>query len=198
MANLFDKAKQSAPKKAEKHEVVDIPEIESSVAKMVELNAKIAELEAEKAILDSEIREAGKDAMIKLYNTKKSFPGTLKVKAGETSFQFISQDRYKKIDEDRFALLAKTYGSAIVEEETVYSFNTAILMKHMDHISELLMGSEQLSTSEKESLLESETSFVVKKGTINQLFSFKTVKNNVETIIEDIQPIFAIKSVQKD
>jgi len=197
MANLFDKAKKTASKKVtEKHEVVELPKLEKTISEMVKLNAQIAELEARKEILDTEMREAGKESMVALYNNKKSFPGTLKIKAGKTNFQFITSDRYKKIDEERFNELAKTYGQNIVEEETVFSFNTAILMKHMDHISDLLMGSKKLSQEDKDNLLSSETSYSVKKGALKELFEFKGVKT-VDAIIDDIQPIFSIKSVQE-
>lgn len=195
--NMFDKAKKTgAKKKVEKHEVVNLPNLEENVSKLAELNAKIAELEAERATLDGEVREAGKEAMINLYNKKKAFPGTLKVVAGAASFQFITSDRYKKIDEDRYNELAEEYSEELVEENTKFSFNTTILMKHMDHISELLMNSKKISDEDKEMLLESETSYTVKKGTIKELFSH--VDDNVEGIIEDIQPVFSIKSVQKD
>lgn len=198
MANIFDKAKKAEPKKAEKHEIVNLPALEKSLSEMAEIDVKMAELEARRAILDSEVRDAGKEAMIDLYNKKRSFPGTLKIVAGKMNFQFITQDRYKKIDEERSAELVKTYGENIVEEETIYSFNTAILMKHMDHISELLMGSKKLSEEDKENLLTSETTYAVKKGTLKDLFTFKTVKKSVEGIIEDIQPIFNVKSIQKE
>jgi len=194
--NLFEAAKSNSTKKAvEKHEIVNRPDLAETVSKMAELNAKIAAMEAERDILDSQLREAGKDAMINLYNAKKAFPGTLKVVAGEGNYMFITSDRYKKIDEEQFNELAKTYGKEIVEETTVFSFNTAILMKHMEHISDLLMGSKKLSDDDKANLLTSETSYTVKKGTINQLFSFKGVKK-VDGIVEDIQPVFSIKSVK--
>lgn len=194
--NLFEKAKKSGTtKKVEKHEIVTRPDLEDSLSRMAEINAKLAELEAEKSTIDGEVREAGKEEMIKLYNSKKSFPGTLKVIAGKMSFQFITSDRYLKIDADRFEELSETYGEEIVEEATKFSFNTAILMKHMDHVSELLMNSKKLSDEDKENLLESETSYTVKKGTIKELMKFG---KDVEPVIEDIQPVFSIKSVQKD
>ena len=192
---MFDKAKKtSSKKKVENHEVVDLPSIEKDLTKLSNLNAQIAELEAEKAILDSTVREAGKDAMIALYKAKKSFPGTLKVISGAMSFMFITADRYKKIDEDRFNELTEEYSTKLVEENTTFSFNTAILMKYMDHISEILMKSKKLSDEEKENLLESETSYLVKKGTIKELYSHT---NKIDDMIDDIQPVFSIKAVQK-
>lgn len=197
-ANIFDKAKsKGTSKKAENHEVVILPKLEKSLSRMEEINKKIAELEAEKAILDTEVRDAGKESMIKLYNGKKRFPGTLKIEAGQMSYQFITSDRYKKIDEERFDELSEKYGEEIVEENTTYSFNTKILLKHMDHISKLLMGSKELSDEDKDNLLESDTSYVVKKGTIKDLFLI-TKDEDVSEIIEDIQPIFSIKSIKRD
>jgi len=64
----------------------------------------------------------------------------------------------------------------------------------MDHISEILMKSKKLSDEEKENLLESETSYLVKKGTIKELYSHT---NKINDIVDDIQPIFSIKAVQK-
>jgi hypothetical protein len=58
------------------------------------------------------------------------------------------------------------------------------------------MNSKKLSAEDKENLLESETSFSVKKGAIKELFSFEGVKEDVGQIVEDIQPVFSIKSVQ--
>ena len=195
--NMFDNAKQKkATAKKETHEIVNLPEIEDSVLKIIELNAKIAELEAERETVDSEIREKGKDAFIKLYEERKKFPGTLKVVAGSANFQFITSDRYKKIDEDGFEELSEKYGDEIVSEETKFSFNTAILMKHKDHISNLLMNSKVLSEADKENLLESEITYTVKKGVIKDLFSF--IKKGVNSIVADIQPVFSIKSVQKN
>jgi len=192
--NIFETAKKVNSKKSEKHEIVELPHLEDSLSKLMEINAKIAELEAEKSILDNEIREAGKESLIDVYNKKRKFPGTLKIIAGKLSFLFITSDKYKKIDEERYDELSSKYGENIVEEETVFSFNTAILMKHMQHISDILMSSKKLTDEEKENLIVRETYYSVKKGAINDLFSFKNV-NDVAEIIEDIQPIFSVKSV---
>jgi len=193
MANLFDKAKKGATaKKAETHEVVILPSLETDVTALAKLKIEIDSLSAKAAIHDSNIRVAGREAMIDFYQNKKRFPGSLKIQAGKGSFLFITSDKYKMLDEDRFMELASEYGEDLVEEKTVYSFNTAILEKHMDHISEILMKSKELSDHEKEELLTSKTSYSVKKGTIKNVLS---VCDNVEKVIEDIQPVFSIKNV---
>jgi hypothetical protein len=193
MANLFDKAKTGAvAKKAEKHEVVALPSLEADVIALAKLKTQMDGLAAKASVHDANIRTAGKEAMIDFYQTKKRFPGTLKIIAGKASYNFITSDRYKMLDEDRFMELASEYGKDLVEEATVYSFNTKILENHMDHISGLLMKSKELSDQEKEDLLTSKTSYAVKKGTIKDIL---TVCENVEHIVEDIQPVFSIKNV---
>ncbi len=193
---MFDKAKKgTAAKKAENHEIVNLPELEKDIKALSKLKVDIAGLEAKASIHDSNIRVAGKEAMVQFYQDKKRFPGTLKIVGGAGSFQFITSDRYKILDVDRFNELAGTYGEELVEETTTYSFNTKILEKHMDHISKLLMGSKNLTDAEKEDLLTSKTAYTVKKGTIKDVL---TISEDVESLIEDIQPVFSIKNVKVD
>jgi len=198
MANLFDKTKKATvKKKIDKHEVVRDDSMEPDLKKLVELNEKIAALDAERKMLDSDVRDIAKSLMIEYYNKKKKFPGTLKVVGGKYTFSFITADRYKKLDMDRFDELSNKYGSDLVEETIKYVFNTEILEKHMDHISDLILNSKKLSESDKEELLEAETSFTVKKGTIKDLFDIPGVIT-VNEIIEDIQPVFSIKAIKED
>jgi len=192
--NMFAKAKTgAAKKKVENHEVIALPNLESDVIALAKFKVDIAALQAKASVHNANIQIAGKEAMIQFYTDKKRFPGTLKIQAGKASFQFITSDRYKMLDEDRFMELAGEYGEDLVEEATTYSFNTKILEKHMDHISKLLMRSKILTDTEKEDLLISKTAFSIKKGTIKDVLN---VCSNVEQVIEDIQPVYSIKNVK--
>lgn len=195
MANLFDKAKATgATKKVEKHEVVNMPQFTETLKSIEEIDVQMAELQAKRELLDSEIREAGKEAMVKLYNSKQAFPGTLKIVAGERSFQFITADRYIKLDVDRFNELIENYGSELVEENTRYFFNNAILEKHQDVISDLIQNCTKISQEDKDNLLESETSFSIKKGTLSNLANLaKTFKSTIDNLVAEIRPVFMVK-----
>jgi len=193
MANLFETAKKTTTRKAKVETVVSRPDLKSTLLKMIEVNEKLAAYESLKAELDETIREAGKFEMIKLYNKTKKFPGTIKITTNDAEFQFITSDRYKKIDEDRFDELSEKYGSDIVESETKYSFNTEVLLKNMDVINELLSNSDKISDDDKANLLEATTSYTVKKGTISNLTS---IGGSIEDIIDDIQPVFSVKGVK--
>ena len=195
MANLFDKAKATgATKKVEKHEVVNMPQFTQTLEVINDIDIQIAELQAKRELLDSEIREAGKEAMLKLFNQKKAYPGTLKIVAGERSFQFITMDKYIKVDADRFNELNATYGSEVVEENTRYFFNNAILEKHQDTISDLIQNCTKISQEDKDLLITSETNYSIKKGTLANLAKLAgEFKTTIENMVEAVRPIFMVK-----
>ena len=201
MANLFDKSKVTTTiKKVEKHEVVTIAKTyEKDLVRMVEIDAKLAELaelEAERATLDSGIREEAKTAMMKLYATKNAFPGTLKVIAGKKSFMFITSDKYIKIDEDRAKELKRTYGKDVVTETTVFILNSILVAKYAQVLSDLIMGSKKISADDKEKLIESTTTWTVAKGMIEKLRNATFARFNINQLIEDIKPIFSVKAIK--
>lgn len=200
MANLFAAAKENGSTKAkvEKHEVVEMPQFTKTLAQLEDIDAKMAELTAKRAILDGEIREAGKDAMVKLYEEKGAFPGTLKIVAGERSFQFITSDKYLKVDKDRYAELVEMFGPEIAEENTRYFFNNAILEKYQDVISDMILKNKKIAAEDKAKLIESETTYTVKKGTISNLATMaKKYKADIQRMIEEVKPIFSVKITSK-
>jgi hypothetical protein len=200
MTNLFDKAKETGTSKikVEKHEIVEMPQFTKTLAQLESIDTQMAELAAKREILDSEIREAGKDKMIELYQNKGSFPGTLKIVAGERSFLFMTSDKYLKVDKDRYAELVEMFGQEVAEEKTRYFFNNAILEKYQEVISDMILKNKKIADEDKAKLIESETTYTVKKGTINNLVTLaKKMKSNVQRMIEEIRPIFSVKITQK-
>ena len=196
MANLFDKSKEKATsKKVDKHEVVEIAKrFEGDLKRMAEIDIAMAALEAEKATLDSGVSEAGKTAMIDLYNKKSSFPGSIKMVAGLRSFLFITTDKYLKIDEDRAKELSETYGEEVVTEKTVFTLNPTLVEKYSQVLSDLIIHSKKISDQDKENLIESNTSWTVTKGMIDKLRNATFAKFNLSTLIEDLRPIFSVKA----
>jgi len=176
--------------------LINLPNIKKELTELYNLDNKIADLVSKRETMYSFVYNVAKESMIELYNSNKCFPGTITVVSGNMNFKFITSDNYKKIDKDRFNELVDLYGSQVVEEQTIISFNNYILLKHKEHISKLIMGSKQLSKEEKANLFVKETFYSVRKGIIKDLLSI--VKSKVNAIIEDIQPIFSIKSLQKN
>jgi hypothetical protein len=194
--DLFAKAKkESVSKKAEKHEILTISaKFEKNLERMAEIDEKMAEMEAERALLDGDVREAAKTGMIDLYNQKNSFPGTLKVEAGSRSFLFITSDKYIKIDEEGANNLTKKYGDDVVTEKTLFTLNPAMVEKYAPVLSDLIMNSKKIADADKVKIIENTTSWTVAKGTIEKLRSINFAKFNLTQIIEDIRPIFSVKA----
>lgn len=200
MANLFDKAKENGTSKTkvEKHEVIEMPQFSKQLEKLANIDAQMAELQATRDLIDSEIREAGKETMISLYEKKGSFPGTLKIVAGEKSFLFITSDKYLKVDKERYEELVEMFGPEVVEEKTKYFFNNAILEKYQEVISDMILKSKKIADADKAKLIESETTYTIKKGLINELGTLgKKFKADVKKMVEEIRPIFNVKMTEK-
>lgn len=197
MTNLFDKAKTSTKKSISNQEIVKIKGFEKTLKDLISIDKKIAKLQAQWSVLDSEIRETAKEKMISLYEKKKFFPGTLLIQSGEMEYQFITSDAYRMIDKDRAEELIEKYGKNLINKTTIFSFNSQILMKYQGIISKLIEKSKDISDDDKENLIESTIKFAIAKGTIKNLKNKEFSENDLEEMIEEIKPIFSIKAMKK-
>lgn len=193
--NLFTKSKEKAvTAKVEKHEIVNIDKtFEFNLIRMIEIDAEMASLESEKSTLDYEVREKAKEEMIKLYDKKGSFPGTIKIVAGSESFLFITSDKYTKIDEEDAKTLSKKYGESIVNETNVFTLNPEMVEKYSKVLSDMILSSKKISNEDKDKLIECKTCWTIAKGTINNLRNAIFAKFNLSNLIKDIRPIFQVK-----
>ncbi len=196
MANLFNTAKSEVKKKDSTHETIDVTGINESLKRLNDIAEETAALESEKEILAGEVKAASKAGMIKQYNRKENFPGSLRVVDGDMELLFITMDKYIKIDEDRATELKERYNDEIVDEKTIFTLNTKLVEKYSDTISDLIMGSEDITENDKADLIEASTTYAVAKGTIKNLKTSAFAKHKVANIIEDIRPIFAMKSIK--
>lgn len=199
MANLFNKAKSSeTKKKSSSHESVEVTGINESLRRINQLATQLAEMEAEKKVLEGIVRETSKEAMINYYNENEKFPGSLRVVDEDMELLFITQDRYINLDEDQSKVLREKYCNELVEENTTYSFNSELVEKYGEVLSNLIIGSKKIEEKDKAKLIEASTKYSIKKGTIGILKSPTFVKFNTAELIEDIRPVFNIKSIKQN
>lgn len=197
-ANLFAKKTAKAPaKKNDKLNVnVSGKEFAEKLDKFATLKAQIENLESELAMSQEFVKATSIAEFAKLVETKKNNPGsfTLTSDNGGT-VMFLPTKRYIKIDEAAAENLKETYGESIVEETTKYSFNTEVLMKNMDVISELIQNSTEISEDDKENLIEGITTFTIEKDTLDKVYVLANEsKNSVSEVLEDIQPVYQLKT----
>jgi hypothetical protein len=196
---IFDKAKQTnAGKTAKKNEkpsiVITGTEFDENLKKFANLKKEVDEKTAEMKSAQSVVKEACVDKYCELYTSTKSNPGSITVKS-ETgaNVMFLPTDKYITVDETQAGALKETYGDAIVEEKTVFSFNNEMLEKYQEVLADMIENSDKIAKDDKDKLIVAATSYSVAKGSIDKAI---TVGKDVKAFIGDIQPVFTMKNAK--
>ena len=200
--NLFEIAKDSQgekSKKADNKTIVDVvnDEFFDKVQEFETLQDRMKRDKAKADIINGELKDMGKDEWIKLYKESGKNPGTITLQAENTegdiaSTMYVPSDKYITIDKARSANLRKEYGNDIVNEETTYVFDNKMLEKYGAVISKLILESEEIETNDKPKIIKGETSYSIKKGTIENLAKY----GDVEKIFEEVKPIVSLKNAE--
>jgi hypothetical protein len=105
---------------------------------------------------------------------------------------FIPMDKYITITADRAEELQETFGEEIVEEETTFSFDSAMIEKYGEILSRLIEESDEIKDADKEKIIKATTKYSVAKGTIDK---FSTYGDVVE-VMEAVKPVVSLKNVE--
>lgn len=200
--NLFSKAKKLEPKvKKSIDEKIRLTVEDSSffdkVEKLSEFNDQIKYLKSKVDLFSDQIRDIAKKEWINHYDKTNMNPGTVIVEHirdnDVAQVMFVPSDKYITIDEVKADELREQYGEEIVEEETTFSFDSKMIEKYGEIISTLIENCDDIDKDDKDKIVKATTKFSVSKGTINKI---KEYDNNVELMIENIKPVFSLKSVE--
>lgn len=207
MAGLFSKAKAAAPekkvdpKKAKQRVTVNIPGYFDKVKRQAYLKQEIKSLEAESDLLDSELKEVGKDEWANLYGKQGVNPESIMIEAknGNDTVQYmlLMSDKYIIINQERADYLVETYGADIVSTTDKYEFDKEMVEKHGETISDLIMNSKEIPEDDKEKIIKATVTNVVAKGTIDKLkiYADKTGKT-VADMVSEVKPVTSTKNVE--
>lgn len=203
MANLFSKAKKSAPAKKTPAKdkkvriVVEDPDFFEKVEKLEELQGTLKTAKAKADLISDELKDLAKDKWADLYEETNKNPESVMIvqdsDTGDTAqFMFVPTDKYITINEDRAEELKDTYGDDIVEEKTTFSFDETMIEKYGEVLSELIENSDEIEDKDKEKIIKATTTYSVAKGTINKFKEYGEVIEMMETV----KPVVAIKNVE--
>jgi hypothetical protein len=202
MANLFNKAKASAPAKTTKAKdekvrvTVADPDFFNKVDRLSTLNDNMKREKAEADMIHDEVKDLGKTEWTKLYQKTGKNPGTIVLEAKNgldiAQLQFVPSDKYITINKDRAESLVETYGEDIVEENTTFAFDNAMIEKYGEVLSRLIEESDEIADDDKEKIIKAVTSFSVAKGTIDKMKTY----GDVDMIIEEVKPVISLKNVE--
>ena len=205
--NLFSKAKKTAaPKDSKaKEQKLRIKVKDDGFFDKVERLEKLQEnMKRDKAsadILNDEIKEIAVSEWAKVYDKTSKNPGSvmLESKSGIDTSQvmFIPSDKYISINEERADYLIENYGEDAVEEKTTFSFDSEMVDKYGEILSELIQNCEDIDKDDKELIIKASRAFSVKKGAIDKFKEFaKESDSKVIDIVEEFRPVVALKNVE--
>ena len=202
MANLFAKAKKSAPAKTTKAKdekvrlVVEDPTFFSKVEKLEALNDQMKAAKAKADMISDELRDVAKTEWLNQYEKTNKNPESVMICQSQdddtAQFMFIPMDKYITITAERAEELQETFGEEIVEEETTFSFDSAMIEKYGEILSRLIEESDEIKDADKEKIIKATTKYSVAKGTIDK---FSTYGDVVE-VMEAVKPVVSLKNVE--
>jgi hypothetical protein len=196
MANLFAKKAPVAEKPAKKDDKISVvvpgADFSKKLKTFKEKKAQMNNLKAEIADIQGEILAVGKEEWIKLYQKMQRNPESFRLKdEGNEAILIMPKDQCLSIGDERAKELQEKYGESIVNEETTFAFNSDLLNKYGEQLSNLIQSADFMTDEEKEALVVPSTTVAIKKGAVNEAFT--TGEGKVEEYLADIQPIVAIK-----
>ena len=202
MGNLFTKAKKSAPvaTKAAKDKKIRLqvtdPTFFSKVEKLEQLNDTLKSAKAQADMISDEIKDMAKSEWVDYYSQTGKNPESVMIVqevAGDTaSVMFIPTDKYITVTEARAEELRETYGEEIVEEDTTFAFDSAMIEKYGEVLSMLIENCADITDADKEKIIKATTKYSVAKGTIDKLNQY----GDVTEVMEAVKPVVALKNVE--
>ena len=202
MSNLFQKAKQSAPAKttSAKDKKIRLQVQDTTffnkVSKLEQLNDRMKSDKAAADMISDELRDLAKTEWASHYDKIGKNPESVMIcqdNAGDTAqFLFIPTDKYITVTETRAEELREMYGQEIVEEETTFSFDSAMIDKYGEILSKMIMESDEIKESDKEKIIKATTKYSVAKGTIDKMNKY----GDVIEVMENVKPVVALKNIE--
>ena len=201
MANLFSKAKKAAPvTKAAKDKKIRLqvtdPTFFSKVEKLEQLNDTLKSAKAQADMISDEIKDLAKSEWVDYYSQTGKNPESVMIVqevSGDTAqVMFIPTDKYITVTEARAEELRETYGEEIVEEDTTFAFDSAMIEKYGEVLSMLIENCPDITDADKEKIIKATTKYSVAKGTIDKLNQY----GDVQEVMEAVKPVVALKNVE--
>jgi len=202
MANLFSKAKKAAPattKSAKDKKIrlqVEDPNFFSKVEKLEKLNDTLKSAKAQADMISDELRDIAKSEWIAEYERTGKNPESVMIVqevAGDTaSIMLVPSDKYISITEARAEDLRDIYGEEIVEEETTFSFDSAMIDRYGEILSMLIENCDEIDEKDKEKIIKATTKYSVAKGTIDKLKDY----GDVSELMESVKPVVSLKNIE--
>lgn len=168
------------------------------VKKYQELQKRMSSDKEEADAINEKLKNLAKEKWIELYTSEKSNPGTVIVEQNIlddiSRLMLVPTEKYVTLNQKNVGKIMDKYGNDMVETSTTYSFNNDIIVKYSKVITKFIKESEDIDEDDKKKLIQANTTYSIKKGTIDKFTDFEDVE--VTEILEDLKPVFQLKNVE--
>lgn len=197
--NLFGQAKKTGAKTTTKKGTektrisIDTVEFFENIEDMNTLQTRMKSDKAKLDMISDEVKDLAKVKWAEQFETEGKNPGSVMLEStvnGDTAqVMFIAQDKYITIGEERAEELSETFGEDIVSEDTTFSFDSRMIAKYGEVLSNLIMGSDDIEEADKAKIIKAATKYSVAKGTIEKLDNY----GDVSSVMEAVRPVVMLK-----
>jgi hypothetical protein len=200
--SLFTKAKKNQvekPKSAKDKKIrlnVTDPNFFSKVEKLEQLNDTLKSAKAQADMISDELRDLAKAEWIAQYEKTNKNPESVMIVQdvdGDTAqLMMVPSDKYISVSEERAEELRETFGEEIVEEDTTFAFDSAMIEKYGEVLSMLIENCPDITDADKEKIIKATTKYSVAKGTIDKLNQY----GDVSEVFESVRPVVSLKNIE--
>jgi hypothetical protein len=200
--SLFAKAKKNQvekPKSAKDKKVrlqVTDPNFFSKVEKLEQINDRMKSDKAIADMISDELRDLAKAEWIAQYEKTNKNPESVMIVQdvdGDTAqLMMVPSDKYISVSEERAEELRETFGEEIVEEDTTFAFDSAMIEKYGEVLSMLIENCSDITEADKEKIIKATTKYSVAKGTIDKLNQY----GDVSEVFESVRPVVSLKNIE--
>lgn len=187
--NIFATAKKAEPKvtKADK-KIIVLNALENKVSRFNALKGMIDSLEAEKKMLEGDLKAEGKRLYCNQFVEARVKPESFCIEDAEGGrILFMATDKYTNIPTEKLEVMEQLIPS-LLETKTTYGFDPIVLERNIELLSDAILASN-MSEEDKGNLIIAQEVTSVKKGSIDVLHT----TNDLRMAFDLINPVCMLK-----
>lgn len=184
--NLFAAATARTTKKATSTDKVRVEvsdEMNAKIQRLLEVRAEYENLEAEKKMLEGEVKESASEKWAAMFEEQGVRPASFFY----GDIMVLPIDKYLTIDADRADELERKYPNITTCTEE-FVFNPVLLQKYQQQISDALMAAD-IPAMEKAQLVQVSRKYSIVKGALDRLKTW----GRVSEVMAAVSPIIQLK-----
>lgn len=168
-----------------------------NIVEFEKLNSELKEIKKETDSVKKEISDIAKKKWLEIYKKDKTNPGSLLFDQSNddgdvAEFLFVPSDKYLKVKESEVDDIRDEFGDDIIIEETTFTLDSKMVEKYGDVISKLIEESEEIEEKDKTKIIKADTTYSIKKGTVDELVEY----GDVDKVFERVKPTISIRGAK--